>query len=395
MPTPFSEEALAFIQKHANQDPAALMLQAHRYPHLPVAELVQQIQGRQKALLKLPEWVNNPNILFPPTLSVEQSSSEITARFKASLVSGQLLVDLTGGFGVDSYIFSKKFKQVTYVERNPQLVDIVGHNFQRLGARNVNYHLAEAGDFLQAFAGEADCFYLDPARRDTANQKVHRLEDCEPDVLRLLPLLLQKSRSILLKTSPMLDIDQAIRSLRQVQAVWVVAVENECKEVLYLLQPGKENPDPDIHAVNLLREGQQVTFSLRKGEEETLQPTYSDPLAYIYEPNAAILKAGGFKSVAKTFDLYKLHPSSHLYTSAELRSDFPGRIFQCQAVSRYDKKELRARVPNQKANITVRNFPDPVAAIRKKTGIKEGGDIYLFATTDRYQKLIVLVCEKA
>jgi 16S rRNA G966 N2-methylase RsmD len=390
----FSAEALSFLAAHADHDPATLMLQAHRYPSLPVAELVGQIQARQKAAAKLPRWVSDPEIVFPPSLSVEQASSEATARFKASLVQGGLLVDLTGGFGVDTFFFSERFDRVFYVERHPPLVSLVRHNLNRLGASNVTCHQGDAETFLEAFSGKADFFYLDPARRDTANQKVHLLEDCEPDVLRLAPLLLQKGQHVLLKTSPMLDLDQALRSLRHVQRVWVVAVENECKEVLYLMAQGEANPDPEIQAVNLLRDGRQVRFSLRKADEESTGSRYSAPLNYIYEPNAAILKAGGFKSVGQAFGLFKLHPSSHLYTAAELRPDFPGRIFRCRAVSRYDKKELRTHVPGQKANITVRNFPDTVAGIRKKTGIKEGGDGYLFATTDLHQKHIILVCEK-
>lgn len=394
MEIPFPPEALTFLRDHAADDPATLMLQAHRYPGLPVAALVQQLQARQKAAAKLPRWVKDPDIIFPPTLSVEQASSEATARFKAGLVSGRLLVDLTGGFGVDTFFFSQKFAEVRYVERSQLLVSIVRHNLHLLGAANVSCHLAEAEAFLSALPDPADCLYLDPARRDTARQKVHLLEECEPDVLSLLPLLQQKGRTILLKTSPMLDLDQALRALRQVQGVWVVAVENEVKEVLYLLSPGQGSPDPEIQTVNLHREDRQVTFSLRKSAEESLQSHFSDPLDYIYEPNAAILKAGGFKSVGAAFGLGKLHPSSHLYTSASLVSDFPGRIFRCLGRSRYDKKELRRWLPEGKANITVRNFPDSVAEIRKKTGLKEGGPHYLFATTDQHQRHVLLVCEK-
>ena len=394
MEIPFSEESLCFLAAHANHDPAALMLQAHRFPGLPVADLVQQIQARQKAISKLPLWVADPQIVFPPNLSVEQASSEATACYKASLVSGQSLVDLTGGLGVDTFFFSRRFTHVTYVERNPLLTQIVQHNLARLGARNVTCAPVEAALFLREYSGPADCFYLDPARRDTANQKVHLLSDCEPDVLGLLPLLLQKSRSILLKTSPMLDIEQAVRQLRLVQHVWVVAVENECKEVLYLLKPGKGISDPERQAVNLLHENRQVLFTTSSRAEEAAALLFSDPLSFVYEPNAAILKAGGFKSVGQAFGLFKLHPNSHLYTSDTLHPDFPGRIFRCHSVSRYNKKELIARVPGQKANITVRNFPDSVAAIRKKTGIKEGGEVYLLATTDQRQRHVVLVCEK-
>lgn len=389
----YKEVEIKFIRDNLQQQPAALMLQAGRYPDLPVAELVQQIQARQKAISKLPSWAANLDLIFPANISVEQSSSEGTAAFKASLVTGKLLVDLTGGFGADSYYFSKSFEQVIHVEQNQDLSEIANYNFNVLGAGNIQTIATTAAQFLQSFTGHADVLYLDPARRGGRSEKLHLLQDCEPDILGLLPVLLQKADKVLLKASPMLDIELAISQLGKVAKIWVVAVQNECKEVLYLLEQTPPT-QPEREAVNIKADGSLSTYKFTATGEQTITPTYSDPLTYIYEPNAAVLKAGAYKSITRQFAVNKLHPNSHLYTSDTLVTDFPGRAFRCTGVSRYNKRELLARLPHNKANITVRNFPETVASIRKKTGIREGGDLYLFFTTDMHQKPVVLFCEK-
>jgi hypothetical protein len=391
----YTPEEKEFMHQHRHRSPAELMLQTRRYPTLAVAELVRQIQARQKAADKLPTWVAHPDVVFPVAVSVEQSSSEAAAAYKASLVSGQLLVDLTGGFGVDSYFFAKRFSRVVHVEQNAELSEVAAHNFRLLGAGNIETANTTAEDFLTSFSGQADVIYLDPARRGDRAEKVHLLQDCEPDVLQLLPLLLQKAKAVLLKTSPMLDIDLALSQLAHVAEVWVVAVQNECKEVLYLIREDAAGDEVKRTAVNLLPSGQVQQLIFSAAVEESAPVTYEDPQAYLYEPNAAILKAGAYRSVASHYSLHKLHPNSHLYTSTQLVADFPGRVFACHGVGRYNKKELFARLPSRKANITVRNFPESVADIRKKTGIKEGGEDYLFFTTDKHQKPIVIYCRKA
>lgn len=391
----FTPEEQDFILRHQQHDVAQLMLQASRYPQLPVQELVQQIKARQKAAPKLPTWVQHPQAVFPVALSVEQSSSEETAAYKASLVRGKLLVDLTGGFGVDSLYFARRFAQVVHVEQNQELQEVARYNFGLLGAANIQSINATAEDFLHTMEGKADVLYLDPARRGHHEQKLHLLQDCEPDVLHLLPLLFQKAGAVLLKTSPMLDIEQALQELAQVAQVWVVALQNEVKEVLYLLQPSGPAPaDVPRTAVNLLPNAEPQLLTFTRAQEEAASPVYADPQAYVYEPNAAILKAGAYRFLGQHLQLSKLHPNSHLYTSAQLLPHFPGRSFRCLGVSRYNKKELLKHLPEKKANITVRNFPESVADIRRKTGIKEGGHTYLFFTTDRHQKPVVLICEK-
>ncbi len=389
----FTEEEKQFMQQHAQQDVATLMLQAKRYPNLPVPELAKQIQARQKAGSKLPTWAGNPHVIFPVTLSVEQSSSELTAAYKASLVSGELLIDLTGGFGVDSFYFAKHADHVIHVEQNQELSEIAAYNFKLLGATNIEAVNKTAEDFLAGFTGVADIIYLDPARRGEHHEKVHLLQDCEPDVLGLLPVLLAKAKKVLLKTSPMLDIDLAVEQLGTVAKVWVVAVQNECKEVLYLLTSTAPET-AEREAVNILASGQVQQLKFTAQQEEQAKVEFSEPLSFIYEPNTAILKAGAYRYLAQHLNLGKLHPNSHLYTSDTLVPNFPGRSFRCLQISRYNKKELLPLLPQQKANITVRNFPESVASIRKKTGIKEGGNIYLFFTTTRSHKPVVLVCEK-
>jgi len=384
------------MQEHQHLDTGTLMLQASRYPHLPVLELVQQIQARQKATLKLPTWARHPETVFPATLSVEQSSSEATAAFKASLVSGKLLIDLTGGFGVDSFYLAKHFEKVIHVEQHQELQEVAAYNFGLLQAYNIDSIHATAQAFLHGFHGIADVIYLDPARRGERHEKLHLLQDCEPNILGLLPLLFTKARAVLLKTSPMLDIDLALEQLGHVHQLWVVALHNEVKEVLYLLQPDAPAPALAIqNAVNLLPQGQAQVLEFTQAAEEASLPVYADPATFIYEPNAAILKAGAYRYLGWRLGLSKLHPNSHLYTSQELLPGFPGRSFRCLATSRYNKKELLRHLPDKKANITVRNFPETVAEIRKKTGIKEGGNTYLFFTTDLHQKPLVLICQKA
>lgn len=391
--TPLTLPEKEFVVQNAQTGVAQLLLQKHRYPQLDVPKLVQYVEARQKIQYKLPTWYQNLNVIYPPNLSLEQSSSEITAGFKANLVAGNLLIDLTGGFGIDSFFLAQKVKEVIYLDRNPDLALVAAHNAQLLGAGNLTFYTGEAATFLETFAGTADWIYLDPARRNNQNQKVYRLQDCEPDIVGLLPLLNAKGKNILLKTSPMLDINQAVQALQQVCKIWVVAVENEVKEVLYHLTSPTPRP-LTIATHNLVPARANQYFEFVYAEEENTSISYSLPLTYIYEPNAALMKAGGFKSVAKAYRLHKLHRNSHLYTAEALQPAFPGRVFRLISSSRYQKKELLAQIPEKKANITVRNFPETVAQIRAKTGLKEGGHLYLFATTDLNQKPVILICEK-
>lgn len=374
-------EIQKFIQDHLYDDPASLMLRAASYPDIPMREVVAQIQSKRKAKHKLPQWFEARGIIYPPLLSLEQCSSQKTALYKASLVKGKAMVDLTGGMGVDTFYLSKSFEKTHYVERQEHLAGLAKHNFDRLSAHGVKTFHGQAESFLKEHEGQVDLIYLDPARRGVHNSKVVRFEDCEPDVIKLQPLLRQRAKSLLIKASPMLDIKGAINDLGEVTAVHVVADRNEVKELLFFIDENA-SVNPEIHTINFRPEGEwRYSFDYETESGALIQ--FGTVSRFIYEPNAAILKAGGFKSVGEQFSgLVKLHANTHLYTSDALTENFPGRVFQVLDSLQMNKKQLRRKLPEMKANISVRNFPMSVEQIRKKTGLKEGGDEYIIATQD-------------
>lgn len=394
----FSSTELAFIHAHLNNDVRQLLLRPGANPNkLDLPKLVAQIAARQKAKEKLPAWYANESLVFPPALSVEQASSESTAHYKASLVGGDLLADLTGGMGVDTWAFAKQVGRVIYVERQANLAELAAHNLSQLGTTNVT---VLSGDGLASIAGFTEpvsWVYLDPHRRNEQGGKVVQLSDCEPDISNseTLNSILTKTERILVKTSPLLDIDSTVRKLNQVHSVHIVAVQGEVKEVL--LEIGRQAIDADavtVTAVNLTAGG-NVAFQFSKGDERSADVQLSDPLQYIYEPNAAILKAGAFRLVASRYGLSKLAPNSHLYTSHTVVADFPGRIFSLDTLVKPDRKALQEHIPTMKANLTTRNFPQSVADLRKKLGLKEGGDTYVLATTLQNGDKRLLVTRKA
>ncbi len=375
-------EIQKFIEDHLNDDPAALMLKASRFPYWPFKAVVEQIQSRKKAKGKLPSWFETKGLIYPPLLSMEQCSSEQTALYKAGLVGeGRSMVDLTGGFGVDFSFLAKRFEKASYVERNQELTNLAGHNFPLLKLNHGEVYHGEANDFLKSEAHKHyDLIYLDPARRGESDEKVIRLEDYSPNVIELLPSLLENADMIMLKTSPMLDVKRAISQLKNVDSVHIVALNNEVKELTFLIKPNARK-NPEINCVNLTRNGDK-NFSFNFSSEESTEVTFGEVNKYLYEPNAAILKGGAFKSIADQFEVIKIHPNSHLYTSDKLVDNFPGRSFEVVDQISLNKKSLKKYLLEMKANIKVRNFPMSVAQIRKKTGLKEGGDNYVFATTD-------------
>ena len=385
--TTLSATEKRFIRDHLTDDVSRLVLRPHP-ADADVRKLATQITARQKSRDKLPAWYANDDVLYPPPLSVEQASSERTARYKASLVSGSLLLDLTGGMGVDAWAFAQRVGQVVYVERQPELTELAAHNLPLLGAANVLFRTGDGLAVVDQLTQRADWIYLDPHRRDERGGKVAGLADCEPDVSRadVLAGLLAKTDRILLKTSPLIDIDAAIRQLTDqgaaaVTTVHVVAVQGEVKEVLIVLknQPNSINKI-EINAVNLLADS-RVYFLFNYADERTAGVTFGGPQRYVYEPNATVLKAGAFRLVAARYELTKLAPNSHLYTSDTLRPDFPGRAFVLEHVLKPSQNELHSVLPTMKANLTVRNFPQSVAELRKKLALQEGGDVYIFATT--------------
>ena len=382
-----------FILEHQKDDPAVLLLAASKYPDIPVAAAAAQIKARQKAKHKIPSWHACNDVIFPTGIAMEQCSSEATAKLKSEWLGGDKLVDLTGGAGVDTYFLSRRFKHTCYVEEKKVLGQLAEYNFRQLHAPNIQVNISDAHFFLTEKAFTADWIYLDPARRDDHNARVFLLSDCQPDVTKMRDILFRHTDNILLKTSPMLDIKLALSELKNVKDIYVVAVKNDVKEVLYAINKGFSQ-NPGIHTINLTNSGNRESFSYDSHEASVAKSVFSYPKIYLYEPNAAVLKAGGFKLIGQYFNLSKLHPNSHLYTSDEKLKDFPGRKFTILSTTKLNKKEALAQIPGGRANITIRNFPLSAEMVRKKTGLKPGGDYYVFATTTMDDKLVLLICKK-
>ena len=381
---------LDFIREHAGADVRQLALQAARYPEVDMRVAATQIEGRRLASAKLPAWAAVEGIVYPVRLSLEQCSSEVTARYKAGLVRGTRLADLTGGFGIDCSYMSESFTEATYIERNEELCCIANHNFALL-QRPVRVIHANSEEALASLPHQ-DWIFIDPARRDKAGNKVVSLSDCEPDVCRLESLLLQKATHVMVKCSPMLDISQAIRELRSVTEVHVVSVNNECKELLLILEEEKKEDIP-IRTINFHGDRAQE-FAYAATEESGASCHYASAMGrYLYEPNSSLMKAGCYRLPAQRFGLSKLHPNTHLYTSDMLVSDFPGRVFQVERVCGFSKKELKT-LDCKKANLAVRNFPERVDTLQKRLKISDGGNTYLFATTLHDESKMLAVCTK-
>jgi hypothetical protein len=379
-----------FIQKQIGISVAKLALQKNPFPEVEWIAILNQIEAKTKAKEKLPSWYNTANIIYPSKISVEQTSSENTAQYKSSLIEGESLIDLTGGFGVDDYYFAKQFETLTHCEINSDLSAIVKHNFEQLGVTNIDCIPGDSQATLETLPTKWDWMYIDPSRRNDAKGKVFMLKDCLPNVPENLDSYFEKSDAILIKTAPLLDLAAGLSELQNVKAIHIVALENEVKELLWELH--KNHTDSiTIKTANISKEKiDSFEFVLNQDSSEA---SYSLPKRYVYEPNSAIMKSGGFNEVGVFYHLDKLHKHSHLYTSNDL-IDFPGRVFEIQHNFTYSKKEIKTHLENTKHNITTRNFPETVETIRKKWKIKEGGNSYCFCTTDMKNDKIVLLCTK-
>lgn len=390
-----STETQLFIRKHHADDVRALALQAKKYPDVDMPTAITQIAGRRVAAEKIPSWKELDDIWYPKHLSLEQCSSEITARYKASLLQeqGDSLTDLTGGFGIDCSFLAARFKSATYVEHQTELCEIAAHNFPVLGLNHIHIINEDGVEYLKTMP-PVDCIFLDPARRNEHGGKTVAISDCEPDVSQLEELLLSKAKRVMVKLSPMLDLSLALKELRHTQEVHIISVNNECKELLLILcsTPVSEIP---IHCVNLSVKGEQH-FVFTREQEQRSECIYTDELGtYLYEPNPSLLKAGAFRSIASAYPVWKLHPNSHLYTSASRVEDFPGRTFRIVSYCSFNKKEMKECLADlRKANLTIRNFPATVAELRKRIKLPEGGDTYLFASTLNNGQKVLIRCEK-
>lgn len=370
-----------FVQEHRDDDVRALALKMKEAAGFRPRVVLQQIAGIQAMRRKMPHWADNQDIIYPVHLSLEQCSSEMTANYKRGIVerlcsniSDKFFADLTGGFGVDFSVMSAGFAQAFYLERNIELCEIVMHNFKVLGLKNQTIINDDGAEFLQNVDKKFGVVFIDPARRNNAGDKTVHIQDCEPNILDFQEVLLQRTAVAIIKLSPMLDISECLLRLKNIAEIHVVASDGECKEILVVLTAEKPDDEPTIFAVN-----NNQTFSYLKSDEQNCVPIIADRVGegqLLYEPNAAIMKAAPFRLLTNRYNIKKIARNSHLYVSDEIVVDFPGRKFRIVKVGGVkDFKHV------EKANIAVRNFPIKADELRKQLKIKDGGDIYLFATT--------------
>ncbi|MBO2523451.1 MAG: SAM-dependent methyltransferase [Bacteroidetes bacterium] len=409
-----------FIEKHLKDDVRQLALQ--KFPDdVDKILVLNQIEARQLLSKKVPSWASNPDLLFPKHLSIEQCSSELTAKYKASIIEGgDTFVDLTGGLGIDSYFLSEKFKTSYYVENQKELCDLAEHNFAVLG-RKITVVDSDAESFLrdkacliptgydnQTTRWDNACvvLYLDPARRDIYNRKMVSLHDCSPDVVSIVETRGRASQhggTMLIKLSPMLDISMITNELQNISEIHIVSVKNECKEVLVKIEPGfygeikyfcvDFHPVGTRHALSLRDE---TNFQFVESGEKSAIPTFSSNIKkYLYEPNSSLMKSGAFKLISQRFAIEKLHVNSHLYTSDNLISDFPGRIFEVVGFAPFNKKVKKELLSDiTEASVATRNFPLSANELRKSLNLKESDKNYVFGTTLIGEKKVVILCKK-
>lgn len=382
-------EIQSFISENLGSDSATLALKKNPFPNVNYASIINQISSKKKAKDKLPTWFSSDNIIYPEKISLEQTSSESTAKYKASLVSGEKLIDCSGGFGIDSYYFSKQFQSVAHCELDTKLSTLVNHNFSTLHCTNITCHQGDSTEILKQLNQKFDCIYVDPSRRNEVKGKVFLLADCLPNVVELHDFYFQFTDTLLIKTAPMLDLHAGLLELKNVSEIHIVAVDNEVKEVLWKLEKNATQT-PIVFAVNIEK---GTTTTTKIDWNQSYQAQLSLPKKYLFEPNAALMKSGGFEAISELFGAGKLHLNTHLYTSEKL-IDFPGRTFRIEQCVPYQKKEIAQLILQKKLNVSTRNFPLKPDEIKKKHKISDGGNLYAFFTTNVKNEKIVLLCTK-
>lgn len=383
-------EVQEYINDHLDKNNKDLAFKKSPFQHIEMSDLLMQIEAKQKCIDKLPTWYNSPNILYPAKLSIEQTSSEVCAKYKANLVFGESLIDLTGGFGVDCLYFANHIKQVVHCEMQSYLSHMVAHNYNQLGVKNITTHCGDSLVYIAEQKKQWDWIYVDPARRNQSKEKVFFLSDCLPNVPEHLELLFSHTNNVLIKTSPLLDIHAGLNELKHVSAIHIIALNNEVKELLWVLKKGSI-ASVELTAVNI-HHNQISTFKTTL--DQSCEPVYALPKKFLYEPNSAVLKTGKFDCICPYYKIEKLHQHSQLYTSDNLIENFAGRSFEIQEVIPYNKANAKLYLTNTKANVTTRNFPIKVEELRKKWKIKDGGEQYLFFTTLNNQEKVFIKCLK-
>ena len=377
-----------YICKHLNADVNQIALAKSPFSTVSSAELANQISAKKKSEKKLPTWYNAEGIYFPPTLSIEQTSSEATAKYKSTLAKGENLVDLTGGFGVDSFYFSKALNQVTHCEINADLSEIAKSNAVILTAKNIDFKAEDGLDFIKNNKSNFDNIYIDPARR-AAKGKVFMLKDCTPDVVSNLDELLNKSQRIIIKTAPLLDLTAGLQELKFVSEIHIVSVKNECKELLWIIDKDFSG-DHKITAATINDEIKVFSFFKSEINSSPSLAKEINSFNYLYEPDAALLKSGAFNLIGNKYNLEKLHPQTQLYTCENINANFPGRIFKINEVlSSADFKRHKSLI----GNIIVRNYPAKAEELAKKFKIKSDNTQFLIFTNNSKEENIIIKAE--
>ena len=374
-----NKEVQNYINANLETDLHSLLLKKSPFSEVSMQEMVQQIKGKKVAHRKFP-FLLKENIVFPPNLNLEQASSQSTAEFKADNLNGKKFLDLTCGFGIDAYFLSQNFGEITLVEKNPELLDVVKHNWKILNktATFVNENLEH---FLAKNSERFDVIYLDPARRDSEKNKKFLLEDLSPNLLEIQDQLLEISSQIIIKLSPLIDISYLISVLKNVAKIQIIAVRNEVKELIVFLEKARKGDDVEISCINL--ESDDAEFAFQFKEEKTAVSAFSEPQQFLYIPNNAVLKSGAFNLISQFFNGKKLHPNTHFYTSDKRIERFPGRILEINMI---DSKHIRK---GEKYNIISKNYPLSPDEIKKKYKILDGGNCYLIFTQTQNRKIIL------
>ena len=374
-----NKEVQNYINANLETDLHSLLLKKSPFSDVSMQEMVQQIKGKKVAQRKFP-FLLKENIVFPPNLNLEQASSQSTAEFKADNLHGKKFLDLTCGFGIDAYFLSQNFEEITLVEKNPELLDVVKHNWKILNkkATFVNENLEH---FLAKNSERFDVIYLDPARRDSEKNKKFLLEDLSPNLLEIQDQLLEISSQIIIKLSPLIDISYLISVLKNVAKIQIIAVRNEVKELIVFLEKARKGDDVEISCINL--ESDDAEFAFQFKEEKTAVSAFSEPQQFLYIPNNAVLKSGAFNLISQFFNGKKLHPNTHFYTSDKRIERFPGRVLEINMI---DSKHIRK---GEKYNIISKNYPLSPDEIKKKYKILDGGNCYLIFTQTQNRKIIL------
>jgi len=385
-----NNDVQAFILKNLNTNVADIALKKSPFTTVNSKELAQQIDARKRCEKKLPLWFNTNGIYYPDKVNIEQTSSQITAAYKATLIKGQYVVDASGGFGVDTYYFAQHAKTIVHCELDSLLAQIAEHNLELLGCKNVKFYIGDSVKYIKNNKQKIDTLYVDPSRRSNVG-KVFKFADCEPNLTLNLGFFLQKANRIIIKAAPMLDITFGLKELKNVSAIHIVSYKNECKELLYVVDKGFMGV-PDLVCVLLSDLKPTVTISVKLDDEKNTPLTYCKIKQYLYEPDAALLKAGLFKMVSKLFQVGKLNQNSHLYTATILIPSFPGRILKIENVVLYCDFEKQNK--KYHANVVCRNFNLEAEAIKKKFKIGNSASNFLYFTTNNNNQKVVIECIK-